>query len=93
MKVYISLIAVFTLLFIADVSTTNHDYINFPIKVAGAALGVEPAEKADDKEAKKVDEVKEEKPKTCIEKIKIQQQLIKDSLEDIRKNLKTKVSS
>ena len=56
--------------------------------MAGAALGIGPAEKADDKEAKKVDEAKEEKPKTCIEKIKIQQQLIKDSLEDIKKNLK-----
>ena len=93
MKAYVSIIAGFTLLFIADVSTTNHDYNNFPIKVAGATLSIGPAEKADDKEAKKVDDVEEEKPKTCIEKIKIQQQLIKDSLEDIRKNLKTKVSS
>lgn len=94
MKIYISLIAIFTLLFIADVSTTNYDHNNFSIKVAGAALGITPSDKTDNKaDDKKEEKSEEEKPKTCIEKIEIQQQLIKDSLEDIKKNLKTKVSS
>jgi len=91
LKVYISILTIFTLLFVADVSTTNHDYNNFSIKVVGAALGADPV--ADKKEDKKADETKEAKPKTCIEKIEIQQQLIRDSLQDIKKSLKTKVSS
>ena len=91
MKAYISILAVFTLLFIADVSTTNHDYNNFPIKVAGAALGVTPTEETGDK--KEDEKTAEKKPNACIEKIKLQQQLIKDSLQDIKKNLKAKVSS
>ena len=56
-------------------------------------MGLEPITEAGDQAEKKVGEDKEAKPKTCIEKIKLQQLLIKDSLQDIKKNLKTKVTS
>jgi len=85
LKIYISIIAACTFLFITDVSTTNQDYDNFPIKVAGASL-------VPVRVGKEEGPAGEAKPKTCIEKIKIQQQLIKDSLQDIKENLKTKIS-